>query len=84
MLKTFINRLRGLEDYDVRAYELSTLRLIRKKSLRLKFMATGKVCLLYHSFSQINFGSTWKSNDEMVIDQFVSWIVERPIDRVYG
>ncbi len=80
MLTKLLNRLRGREDYDVRAYELSTLRLIRKKSFRLRFLATGKLALLYHKFSQENYCAGWMSNDDKLLNEFVKWVFTRPID----
>ena len=74
------NRLRGLEDYVLRDYELETLHAIRQSSWKLSWYSTEVLTRLYHEYSTITYFAGWMEHNDKLIKNFIAWATTRPID----
>jgi hypothetical protein len=75
-----VRRFRGIEDRELRDYELETLKMIRASSFWLRWRSTESLCRAYHSWSTSEYCAGWMSPSPHHIRRFVKWATTWPIN----
>lgn len=75
-----VRRFRGIEDRELRDYELETLKMIRASSFRLRWRSTESLYRAYRSWSTIEYCAGWMSPSPQHVRRFVQWATTAPIN----